>query len=250
MDANRKAIAVSSAFIPVVRMAILTGFLFTLVVGGVLALNGGLNVGAYGVLVFLTQRLLWPLTGMAQIIDQYARAMASTQRVLDLIEMPIGVQDTGIRTLPRPVRGAVRIDGLAFRYKNTSAGAINGVTLEVPAGTTLALVGTTGAGKSTLMKLLLRYYQPDTGHIAIDGIDIRDLTLGELRGAIGFVAQDVFLFEGTVAENIRYGRPDASDADVIAAANAAEAWEFVERDRKSTRLNSSHSQQSRMPSSA
>ena len=229
VDANRKAIAVSSAFIPVVRMAILTGFLFTLVVGGVFALNGGLNVGAYGVLVFLTQRLLWPLTGMAQIIDQYARAMASTQRVLDLIEMPVGVQDTGTRTLARPVQGAVRIEGLAFRYKNTSAGAINEVTVEVPAGTTLALVGATGAGKSTLMKLLLRYYQPDAGRITIDGIDIRDLTLAELRGAIGFVAQDVFLFEGTVAENIRYGRPDASDADVIAAAQAAEAWEFVEK---------------------
>ncbi len=229
VDANRKAIAVSSAFIPVVRMAILTGFLFTLVVGGVLALNGTLNVGAYGVLVFLTQRLLWPLTGMAQIIDQYARAMASTQRVLDLIEMPIGVQDTGTRALPRPVHGAVRIEDLSFRYKNTSAGAINGVSIDVPGGTTLALVGTTGAGKSTLMKLLLRYYQPDAGRISIDGIDIRDLTLAELRGAIGFVAQDVFLFEGTVAENIRYGRPEAGEAEVIAAAKAAEAWEFVEK---------------------
>ena len=229
VEANRRAIAVSSAFIPVVRMAILTGFLFTLVVGGILALNGSLNVGAYGVLVFLTQRLLWPLTGMAQIIDQYARAMASTQRILDLIAMPIGVQDTGTRMLPRPIQGAVRIEGLSFRYRGTSAGAINGVSLDVPAGDTLALVGATGAGKSTLVKLLLRFYPPDAGRITIDGIDIRELTLGDLRGAIGLVAQDVFLFEGTVADNIRYGRPEAPDAEVTAAAQAAEAWEFIER---------------------
>lgn len=229
VTANRKAIAVSSAFIPVVRMAILTGFLFTFVVGGLQTLNGTMNVGAYGVLVFLTQRLLWPLTGMAQIIDLYARAMASTKRILDLIEMPIGVQDTGTRTLARPVRGAVGIDGLSFRYGTNRQGAVEDVTLQVPGGSTLALVGATGAGKSTLIKLILRYYQPQAGRITIDGIDIRELKLADLRGAIALVSQDVFLFEGTVRENILYGRPDASEAAVVAAAQAAEAWEFIEK---------------------
>ncbi len=229
VEANRRAIAVSSAFIPVVRMAILTGFLFTLVVGGLQTLDGRMNVGAYGVLVFLTQRLLWPLTGMAQIIDLYARAMASTQRILDLIAMPIGVQDSGTRTLPRPIRGAVRIEDLSFRYGNNTQGAVENVSLDVPAGSTLALVGATGAGKSTLIKLILRYYQPMGGRITVDGIDIRDLKLADLRGAIALVSQDVFLFEGSVRENIQYGRPDASEAEVIAAAQAAEAWEFIER---------------------
>jgi ATP-binding cassette subfamily B protein len=229
VDTNRKAIAVSSAFIPVVRMAILTGFLFTFVVGGLQTLDGTMNVGAYGVLVFLTQRLLWPLTGMAQIIDLYARAMASTRRILDLIEMPIGVQDTGARTLPRPIRGAVGIEGLSFRYGASTHGAVDDVTLQVPAGHTLALVGATGAGKSTLIKLILRFYQPQAGRITIDGIDIRELTLADLRGAIALVSQDVFLFEGSVRENILYGRPGASAAEVIAAAHAAEAWEFIER---------------------
>ena len=234
VDANRKAIAVSSAFIPVVRMAILTGFLFTFVVGGLQTLDGTMNVGAYGVLVFLTQRLLWPLTGMAQIIDLYARAMASTRRILDLIETPIGVQDTGTRTLPRPMntgegRGAVGIEGLSFRYGAGNQGAVEDVTLQVPAGSTLALVGATGAGKSTLIKLILRFYQPQAGRITIDGIDIRDLKLADLRGAIALVSQDVFLFEGTARENILYGRHDASEAEVIAAAKAAEAWEFLER---------------------
>ncbi len=229
VDANRKAIAVSSAFIPVVRMAILTGFLFTFVVGGLQTLDGEMNVGAYGVLVFLTQRLLWPLTGMAQIIDLYARAMASTRRILDLIETPIGVQDTGTRTLPRPIRGAVGIEGLSFQYGTSNHGALNDVTLHVPAGHTLALVGATGAGKSTLIKLILRFYQPQIGHITLDGIDIRELKLTALRGAIALVSQDVFLFEGTARENILYGRPEASEAEVIEAAKAAEAWEFLER---------------------
>ena len=229
VDANRRAIAVSSAFIPVVRMAILTGFLFTMVLGGFLALQGTLNVGAYGVLVFLTQRLLWPLTGMAEIIDQYARAMASTQRILNLIEMPVGVRDTGTESLPRPAAGTIRIEDLRFRYEGTSAGAMDGVSMDVPGGTTLALVGATGAGKSTLVKLLLRFYQPDSGRITIDGADIERLRLSELRNAIGFVSQDVFLFEGTAGENIRYGNPHATDEDVVGAAKAAEAWEFIAR---------------------
>ena len=113
---------------------------------------------------------------------------------------------------------------MSFRYGAGNQGAVEDVTLQVPAGSTLALVGATGAGKSTLIKLILRFYQPQAGRITIDGIDIRDLKLAELRGAIALVSQDVFLFEGTARENILYGRHDASEAEVIAAAKAAEAW--------------------------
>ncbi|WP_163577540.1 ABC transporter ATP-binding protein [Halomonas faecis] len=226
VEANRRAIQVSSAFIPVIRMAILAGFLATFTVGGMLALRGDLNVGAYGVLVFLTQRLLWPLTGLAEVIDLFERAMASTRRILDLLAVPITVRDNHDAPLPEPVRGEVSFERVSFRYGSSGEG-VEGVSLHVRAGNTLALVGATGSGKSTLVKLLLRFYDPDSGLVLIDGQPIDGVSLASLRGAIGLVSQDVYLFEGSVRDNIAYGRPQASEAEVIEAARTAEAWEFI-----------------------
>ncbi|KAA0010078.1 ABC transporter ATP-binding protein [Billgrantia pellis] len=227
VEANRRAIRVSSAFIPVIRMAILAGFLATFTVGGMMALRGDLNVGAYGVLVFLTQRLLWPLTGLAEVIDLFERAMASTRRILDLLAVPITVRDRSDRPLAGPVRGEVSFEDVSFHY-DASAVGVDGVSLTVPAGNTLALVGATGSGKSTLMKLLLRFYDPEAGQVRIDGQPIAEVSLHSLRQAIGLVSQDVYLFEGTVRDNIAYGRPEASEAEVVAAARTAEAWEFIQ----------------------
>lgn len=225
--ANRKAIAVSSAFIPIIRMAILAGFLCTLIVGGLQALDGRLNVGAYGVLVFLTQRLLWPLTGLAQVIDLYERAMASTRRILGLIEEPVTLRDEGTRAIPAPLHGDVEFTGLSFTYPSSGAG-VKDVSFHVKAGTTTALVGATGSGKSTLIKLLLRFYSPDAGSIKLDGLAIEEFSLQNLRKQIGLVSQDIYLFDGTVSENIKYGNPDADDELINQAARAAEAWEFIE----------------------
>nr|WP_089797355.1 ABC transporter ATP-binding protein [Halomonas korlensis] len=227
VTANRRAIRISSAFIPVIRMAILSGFLATFTVGGMMALRGDLNVGAYGVLVFLTQRLLWPLTGLAQVIDLFERAMASTRRILDLLATPVQVHDRGGRDLAETVRGEVEFAKVSFRYANSGEG-VSDVQLLVPAGHTLALVGATGSGKSTLIKLLLRFHDAQSGDIRVDGQSIRELNLASLRGAIGLVSQDVYLFEGTVRDNIAYGRPDASEEDVIKAAQTAEAWSFIQ----------------------
>ncbi len=227
VEANRRAIRISSAFIPVIRMAILAGFLATFTVGGMMALEGSLNVGAYGVLVFLTQRLLWPLTGLAEVIDLFERAMASTRRILDLLAEPVHVRDEGGKALEAPVKGNVELDKVSFHYPSSGAG-IRDISLTVPAGNTLALVGATGSGKSTLIKLLLRFYDPSNGEIRIDGQPIRDLSLNSLRGSIGLVSQDVYLFEGTIRENLAYGNPVATDADIIDAAKTAEAWSFIE----------------------
>ncbi|MBU2954188.1 ABC transporter ATP-binding protein [Marinobacter sp. F3R08] len=226
VEANRRAIRISSAFIPVIRMAILAGFLATFTVGGMMALEGSLNVGAYGVLVFLTQRLLWPLTGLAEVIDLFERAMASTRRILDLLAEPVHVRDEGGKPLKEPVKGDVVLDEVSFHYPSSGAG-IQDVSLSVPAGNTLALVGTTGSGKSTLIKLLLRFYDPGRGEIRIDGQPVRELSLKSLRGAIGLVSQDVYLFEGTIRENLAYGNPDATDHDINEAAKTAEAWTFI-----------------------
>ncbi|MCG7201185.1 ABC transporter ATP-binding protein/permease [Marinobacter pelagius] len=227
VEANRRAIRISSAFIPVIRMAILAGFLATFTVGGMMALEGTLNVGAYGVLVFLTQRLLWPLTGLAEVIDLFERAMASTRRILNLLAEPVHVRDEGGRDLAQPVKGEVELRNLSFHYASSGAG-IRDISLQVPAGNTLALVGATGSGKSTLIKLLLRFYDPSHGDIRIDGQPIRDINLKSLRGAIGLVSQDVYLFEGSIRENLAYGRPGATDDEIIEAARTAEAWSFIE----------------------
>ncbi|WP_339882925.1 ABC transporter ATP-binding protein [Vreelandella maris] len=227
VEANRRAIKVSSAFIPVIRMAILAGFLATFTVGGMMALNGSLNVGAYGVLVFLTQRLLWPLTGLAQVIDLFERAMASTRRILDLLEVPITVKDDSTTPLAQPVRGEVTIDNVSFHYATSLVG-VDGIHLHVPAGNTLALVGATGSGKSTLIKLLLRFYDPESGRVLIDGQPITDVSMNSLRQSIGLVSQDVYLFEGSIRDNIAYGKPDADEAAIIDAAKTAEAWSFIE----------------------
>jgi ATP-binding cassette subfamily B protein len=225
--ANTKAIKVSAAFIPIIRMAILGGFLATLVVGGKLALSGALGVGSFSVLVFLTQRLLWPLTGLAETVDMYQRAMASTARVLDLLETPVSLSHAG-KALPRAsVKGEIRFDGVTFSYPGRKP-ALRDVSLTIPAGTTAAFVGATGSGKTTLTKLLLRFYDPTAGAILLDGQDIRGFDPRELRRAIGFVSQDTFLFHGTARENIAYGDPAKGAAPVEAAARTAEAAEFLD----------------------
>ncbi len=226
VEANRRAIRISSAFIPVIRMAILAGFLATFTVGGMMAIEGSLNVGAYGVLVFLTQRLLWPLTGLAQVIDLFERAMASTRRILDLLAEPVFVHNEGGKTLESPVKGDLRFEKVSFYYPSSGAG-IRDIDLHVPAGHTLALVGATGSGKSTLIKLLLRFYDPNHGRILIDEQPIQSVSLQSLRSAIGLVSQDVYLFDGSIRDNLAYGKPDATEYEIIDAAKTAEAWSFI-----------------------
>ena len=226
LAANSRAIAVSSAFIPLIRMVILAGFLFTFVVGGRMVLDGSLAVGAYGVLVFLTQRLLWPLTGLAQTVDLYERAMASTRRILDLLATPIAVRRAAGGQVLDTVRGALRVQRVSFRYASGDD-VLHDISIDIPAGHTVALVGPTGSGKTTLVKLLLRFHEPSGGRITLDDQPLSGIDPASLRANIGFVSQDVFLFHGTVRENIAYGRPHAEQSAVVAAAQAAEADVFI-----------------------
>jgi ATP-binding cassette subfamily B protein len=230
-EANRRAIKLSSAFIPLIRMAILAAFTVTLVVGGRAALEGSLEVGVFSVLVYMTQRLLWPLTRLGETFDLYQRAMASTRRILDLLAVDPTIVD-GPGALPRPLRGDVRFERVRFRYDpRVGPGAgrhvLEGFDLAVPAGETHAIVGSTGAGKSTVVKLLLRLHDAQAGRVTLDGVAVDVVPLVELRRAIGYVGQDVFLFQGTVRENLAYGRPDAGDAELERAARLAEAHEFI-----------------------
>jgi ATP-binding cassette subfamily B protein len=225
-QANREAIVVSTAFRPLIRTAVLAGFTMTLIVGGRSALRGDLEVGLFSMLVYMTQRLLWPLTDLGETLDLYQRAMASCRRIFGLLEVEASIVPGG-HDLPLPVRGAVRFDDVRFSYA-TGDEVLKGLSIDVPAGETHAIVGATGSGKSTVVKLLLRLYEPTGGRITVDGEPIESLTFTSLRGATGFVAQDVFLFHGTVRENLTYGRPDATDEEVRRAAELAEAASFVE----------------------
>ncbi|MEN9659692.1 MAG: hypothetical protein RL571_3157 [Pseudomonadota bacterium] len=224
-QSNRSAIQLSAAIIPIIRMAILSGFVVTLVYGGYLALDGKIGVGSYSVLVFLTQRLLWPLTGLADIADLYQRSMTAIERVLDLLGTPIHIHYEGQPS--GQIKGALSFEHISFSYGEQPI--LKDISLHIAAGQTVAFVGATGSGKSTLLKLLLRFYESQQGSIKIDGIESKDIALLDLRRAIGYVGQDVFLSDASIAQNIAYGQQTADITAVMAAARAAEAHEFIER---------------------
>lgn len=230
-ERNASAIRVSAAITPVIRMAVLAGFTMTLLYGGHLALTGGLGVGSYSALVYLTQRLLWPLTRLADLTDLYQRSMASVQRVMDLLETPVPHVEVTAE-LPVPARGSVSFEDVRFGYRGpTGKGAeervLDGVSFVVPAGTTTALVGATGSGKSTLLKLLLRFLVPGSGRIRLDGVPIDTVAVESLRRAIGYVGQEPFLTDGTLAENVGYGDVIPDRARVEQAARDAEVHPFA-----------------------
>ena len=224
---NRRAIRLSTAFIPLIRFAILFAFLAILVIGGLQAWQGAIAVGSYSFLVFITQRLLWPLTTLGRTLDDYQRAMASTTRVLDLLETPVSIPG-GSRPLPlQQVQGRLEFRAVGFAYGGRDP-LLSAFELTVPAGSTVGIVGATGSGKSTIVKLLLRLYEVQAGEILLDGQPIRELRLEDLRRAIGLVSQEVFLFHGTVAENIAYGSFGASRTAITRAAALAEAAAFID----------------------
>ena len=227
-QSNKRAIALSAAFVPLIRMIILLGFVGILLYGGMDTVAGKMSVGTYSVLVFLTQRLLWPLTRLGETLDQYQRAMASTTRVMNLLDTPIEMHPGDIPLPVKEVQGHVKFQDVSFAYNGRSP-VIENLSLDIPAGKTIAIVGSTGSGKSTLVKLLLRLYEVHSGTLTLDGIEIHKLQLSDLRRAIGLVSQDVFLFHGTVRENIAYGSFDTTLSEVMAAAEIAEAHEFISR---------------------
>ena len=225
LKANQSAITLSASFVPLIRMAILFAFTANMLVGGWMALDGRLSIGAYSVIVFITQRLLWPLTRLGQTFDLYQRAMASTTRVLDLLDTDIGIVEGDVTI--QKISGDIEFKDLTFSYHGRSP-VYEGLSLAIKPGETLGIVGSTGAGKTTLMNLLMRLHDPQSGHVKLDGVDVKDLTLNCLRGSIALVSQNTTLFPGSVRENILYGRPDANQEELINSAEVAEAIEFIE----------------------
>lgn len=225
-SANQSAIKLSSAFVPLIRMAVLSGFVVTLVFGGFRALDGSLAVGAYSVLVFLTQRLLWPFTRLGETVDLYQRSMASVERLLGLLSLDREPADAGETVDSAAFRGDIAYDHVSFGY--TDSKVLDDITLHIPGGSFIGLVGSTGSGKSTLVKMLLRFYEPKIGEVRIAGKPIARMKIDELRRNIAWVSQEAFLFHGTIHENIALGSPNATREQVIAAAVAGELHDFVQ----------------------
>ena len=223
-SANYHAIKLSAAFIPIIRIAILFGFTATLLIGGFLALDGEIKVATYSVMLFITQRLLWPLTELGIIFDSYQKAMASFRRIINL-KNTLPTIDNGTEEL-KSFNEKIEISNLNFEYvKNFPV--LNDISININKGQTTAIVGSTGSGKSTLIKLILRLYDSTSGDILFDDKNIRDLELDSLRNKIGLVSQDIFLFEGTVFENIAYGNLDSNDKEVWEAARLSESDKFI-----------------------
>jgi ATP-binding cassette subfamily B protein len=207
-------------------MIIVVGFTAMLIFAGFLTITGELEVAAYSAMIFLTQRLLWPLTRMGETFDQYQRAMASTTRIMSLFATESKIQSGNTRVPLSSIGGKISFENVGFSYKDREE-VFSNFTVNINSGDTVAFVGSTGSGKTTIVKLLLRLYDPVEGSVMLDDIDIKELNLQDLRQGIGLVSQDTFLIDGTVRENIAYGKPDTPTEDIIEAAKVAEVHDFI-----------------------
>jgi len=227
LEANREAVAVFTNFRPLIRLAILIGFSSTIVLGGLQVLEGTINPGTYALTLFLSQRFLWPFVHLGNAIDSFQKAAAAVDRVFALLQAPVEPEGGPVAVPRSAVRGDIVFSGVTFAYRE-DAPVLEGFSLQLRPGETTGLVGATGVGKTSIVKLLLRFYDWSRGQILLDGRDLRELRTRDVRDAIGLVRQDEFLFSGTVRENISYGRDGAPLDEVIQAARIAQAHDFVE----------------------
>jgi len=229
LAAHLRSITVYAIFFPVVEVLTAVAMALLLWYGGLRVLDGTLTVGILAAFIQYTRRFFQPLQDLSEKFNLLQSAMASSERVFALLDEPVTVPEpTSPRSLPRPLRGEVRFEGVWFRYSADGPWVLRDVSFVASPGKTVALVGHTGAGKTTVVNLLLRFYDPDRGRITVDGVDIRELSTAELRSAIGFVQQDLFLFTGDILHNLTLGAPIAADA-ARRAAERVGADRFIER---------------------
>jgi ABC-type multidrug transport system fused ATPase/permease subunit len=227
-DANMETVVLNGLYFPFVDLLSSIALAVVLGYGGHLYFNGSLTIGTLFAFMLYVQNFFDPVQQLSQLYNTFLSATAALDKIMDVLdEEPQVVDKTASAPLPE-VQGRVRFEDVRFTY-GTGPEVLHGLNLDVPPGTTVALVGHTGAGKSTIAKLLARFYDPTSGRITIDGHDLRDITQESLRRQLGIVPQEGFLFAGTVTENIAFGRPDATGDDVVRAAQAVGAHDFIMR---------------------
>jgi subfamily B ATP-binding cassette protein MsbA len=223
---------IRGVFFGVLTFATFVGIVFVLWQGGLLVLEGKLTPGELVQFLLYTITIAAAIGALASFFSSYQEAVGAAERVFEILEMDPAIKDPeSPRALPSPPGGSVAFDGVHFRYQRDASlpWILEDISLTCEPGEVVALVGPSGGGKTTLVSLLPRFWDVDRGRVLLDGIDVRELALADLRGAIGIVPQDPALFSGTIRDNIAYARPGASAADVEAAARGAHAQEFIER---------------------
>ena len=229
LEAHLRSITIYAVFFPAVELLTAIAMALLLWYGGLRVLEGSLTVGILAAFIQYTRRFFQPLQDLSEKFNLLQSAMASSERVFALLDEPVTVREPAHPVaLPRPVRGAVHFEQVWFRYSPTGPWVLKDVTFTASPGQTIALVGHTGAGKTTIVNLLLRFYDPERGQITVDGVDIRQLSTAELRSIIGFVQQDLFLFTGDVQHNLTLDAPIAPEA-AREAAHRVGADRFIER---------------------
>jgi ABC-type multidrug transport system fused ATPase/permease subunit len=227
-EANMRTVNLNAAYFPSVELLSAVATAAILLYGGNQVLDGAVTIGVLASFVFYLQSFFDPIQSLSQLYTTYQAGMAALDKIFELLDEEPDIADRPDSVeLPR-VRGEIDFEDVRFSYDGEQP-ALSDVSLHVPPGQTVALVGATGAGKSTLAKLVARFYDPDAGRVLVDGHDLRDVTERSLRSQLGIVPQEGFLFSGTIRDNIAFGRPDAGDDQVYAAARAVGAHEFIER---------------------
>jgi ATP-binding cassette, subfamily B, multidrug efflux pump len=229
LAAHLRSITIYAIFFPVVEVLTAVAMALLLWYGGLRVLDQTLTVGVLAAFIQYTRRFFQPLQDLSEKFNLLQSAMASSERVFALLDEPVTVpEQSSPRPMPRPLRGEVRFEGVWFRYSPDGPWVLRDVSFVASPGKTVALVGHTGAGKTTVVNLLLRFYDPQRGRITVDGVDIREIATADLRSAIGFVQQDLFLFTGDILHNLTLGAPITAEAAKRAAARVG-ADRFIER---------------------